>query len=640
MKLIFTSLLLFGFLCISNAQNNVGIGTTNPNPSAILDLNSDSLGFLPPRLSTIQRDKIINPLEGAIIYNLDSKCLNLYKSNEWQSLCGCNSVGGLLTSSDDIVCLGSPSVLNLSAFKGGILTWMMSNDGVNFDTVKNELDPELAYRFFKDTYVKVLVKDGSCPSAASNTVRIDIQQDASEEVNINEPDPFCATIYNGIYTIDPIPGALSYNWRVNPGRTILYGQGSDSIVVDSIYHNDSVCVIVVYKCSAGKEICEKMIRHNLTPVQPMTGIFDKCADLQSVTYSVPPILFAKKYEWTFPAGITILGTDTSNSVLTNIDSIAQGDICVRAVGRCDTTAWLCKTLQQGSWKSVARLSAYGRRRAFSFTLNNLLFVGGGIAYQSTVPYVLEDMWAYDPVSNTWTQKANVPAGPIHSVVSLVANNKGYIFTGMTGLNESGPVINLSWEYNPATNTWSEKLTFPGSPRWEAMGFNINGLLYVGGGTDRNKAANFQDVFVYNPTTNLWNLAALLPVGLRSGASYSISGKGYFVTGNNSVKNYQYDPISNTWITVADFPTNWWQYSSSFVFKGFGYVLVGHNGSAQQRKGYRYNPILNTWKEIYVGNLGYHSGVTDVIGTKAYHGTGEDFRSNFWEYCPDVLPSIE
>lgn len=52
------------------SQDNVGIGTTNPDPSAILDLTASDKGFLPPRLSTSERNSISNPATGLIIYNI------------------------------------------------------------------------------------------------------------------------------------------------------------------------------------------------------------------------------------------------------------------------------------------------------------------------------------------------------------------------------------------------------------------------------------------------------------------------------------------------------------------------------------------------------------------------------------------
>ena len=47
----------------------VGIGTSNVSPSAILEVKSSSKGLLLPRLTTTQRDAIVSPELGLLIYN-------------------------------------------------------------------------------------------------------------------------------------------------------------------------------------------------------------------------------------------------------------------------------------------------------------------------------------------------------------------------------------------------------------------------------------------------------------------------------------------------------------------------------------------------------------------------------------------
>jgi hypothetical protein len=72
---IYTVILLcsvFGF-STTFAQNNVGIGTTTPDNSAALEINSTEKGFLMPRMSESQRLKIANPAEGLKVYQMDGK---------------------------------------------------------------------------------------------------------------------------------------------------------------------------------------------------------------------------------------------------------------------------------------------------------------------------------------------------------------------------------------------------------------------------------------------------------------------------------------------------------------------------------------------------------------------------------------
>ncbi|MGB3079089.1 MAG: ice-binding family protein [Saprospiraceae bacterium] len=51
------------------AVAQVGIGTTTPDPSAVLDLVSTTRGFLMPRMTTAERNAIPNPATGLMIYN-------------------------------------------------------------------------------------------------------------------------------------------------------------------------------------------------------------------------------------------------------------------------------------------------------------------------------------------------------------------------------------------------------------------------------------------------------------------------------------------------------------------------------------------------------------------------------------------
>ncbi len=60
--------------------------------SALLDLNNNSMGFLPPRMNTVQRNAISSPAEGLVIYNTDSKCIELYTGSAegWVNTCESN----------------------------------------------------------------------------------------------------------------------------------------------------------------------------------------------------------------------------------------------------------------------------------------------------------------------------------------------------------------------------------------------------------------------------------------------------------------------------------------------------------------------------------------------------------------------
>ncbi|NOT49927.1 MAG: hypothetical protein HOP10_01460, partial [Chitinophagaceae bacterium] len=68
------------FFVTTVCSQSVGIGTTTPNTKAVLDINSTSKGVLFPRMTTAQRDGIINPPDGLHIYNTTERGLNYYDS--------------------------------------------------------------------------------------------------------------------------------------------------------------------------------------------------------------------------------------------------------------------------------------------------------------------------------------------------------------------------------------------------------------------------------------------------------------------------------------------------------------------------------------------------------------------------------
>jgi hypothetical protein len=78
------------WVTIQTFAQGVGINPsgTPPHPSAILDLQSSQQGFLPPRLTTVQRDAIQNPAPGLRIFNLTTLCENYFNGNAWYELCG------------------------------------------------------------------------------------------------------------------------------------------------------------------------------------------------------------------------------------------------------------------------------------------------------------------------------------------------------------------------------------------------------------------------------------------------------------------------------------------------------------------------------------------------------------------------
>ena len=91
---------------------NVGVGTSTPAASAQLDVSSTSKGFLPPRMTTTDRNAIESPATGLIIYNTTTNSLEIRNSSAWVSL--------------------SPAADALPTIQIGTQKWMSKNLDVAF----------------------------------------------------------------------------------------------------------------------------------------------------------------------------------------------------------------------------------------------------------------------------------------------------------------------------------------------------------------------------------------------------------------------------------------------------------------------------------------------------------------------------
>jgi uncharacterized protein (TIGR02145 family) len=80
--LILVTLLLVSIKIIAQ----VGIGTTTPDPNAVLDIVSTDKGFLPPRVANVAA--IATPVAGLMIYDESNQCMRYYNGTIWSDCMG------------------------------------------------------------------------------------------------------------------------------------------------------------------------------------------------------------------------------------------------------------------------------------------------------------------------------------------------------------------------------------------------------------------------------------------------------------------------------------------------------------------------------------------------------------------------
>jgi hypothetical protein len=73
---------------IVSPGGDIGIGTVTIDPSAHLQINATTQGFLPPRVTLTERDAIAAPADGLVIYNTTDHCLQVYQATAWSACLG------------------------------------------------------------------------------------------------------------------------------------------------------------------------------------------------------------------------------------------------------------------------------------------------------------------------------------------------------------------------------------------------------------------------------------------------------------------------------------------------------------------------------------------------------------------------
>jgi len=189
-----------------------------------------------------------------------------------------------------------------------------------------------------------------------------------------------------------------------------------------------------------------------------------------------------------------------------------------------------------------------------FTIGNKGYIAGGAEGGSSFGNFFSDTWEYDQAQNKWTKKAAFSFFGQTDVVGFNIGNKGYLVNGHLSWGNIDIYSNNLQEYDPVTNSWTLKADFPGASRAGSAVFVIDGSAYVGGGNGDPSAGElrrYTDYYKYTVRTNSWEKIPNIPLSGEDCISYygfSINSKGYFVYRYYDVINnpgkymYRYLPL--------------------------------------------------------------------------------------------------
>lgn len=296
---------------------------------------------------------------------------------------------------------------------------------------------------------------------------------------------------------------------------------------------------------------------------------------------------------------------------------------------------------------------FGRYAPFGFTINSKGYLGGGINITGFgTAEDGRDFWEFDPVTNTWSQKADYPGSPLMFTANFVIGSKAYVCTGST---TTSPIYSKeNWQYDQLTNTWTRKADFAGVEHTKCTAFTSAAKGYLGLGTaiTQNTSFGTKDWWQYDPIADAWTRKSDFPGGKREGAAgFVIDDKGYVCSGyfrsNGSDTWYndlwKYNPSTDTWTQKADFPGTARHYAVSYSAMSKGFIATGVgpsilvNQTTLLNDSWEYDATSNNWYTLpSIGGGGRYASAGFAIGNSLYIGGGtadyftpSSMRKDFW-----------
>lgn len=278
---------------------------------------------------------------------------------------------------------------------------------------------------------------------------------------------------------------------------------------------------------------------------------------------------------------------------------------------------------RGTWHAAAPMPTK-RTEAAAAAVDGKVYVVGGFekpGLGNVLNFAITpSVEMYDPVTDRWASKAPMPAG-LHHVGIGVAAGRLYVIGGYrkSGLSAWSPVATV-YAYDPTTDTWIERASMP-TARGALAVTESEGKLYAIGGYDRK--ANNAQVEVYDPVRNIWTTVASLPTPRDHLAAVTVAGKIYAVGGRidgdyhrNLAVMEQYDPATDRWMRVSDLPTARSGITAA-VAGGRIYVFGGEGAVGTFQENEVYDPTRDTWQRMAPVPTARHGLGSAVVQGRIY-----------------------
>lgn len=359
-----------------------------------------------------------------------------------------------------------------------------------------------------------------------------------------------------------------------------------------------------------------------------------------VTWSEQPDPDPRNNNFLTQGAITIPGPAQTFSI--SLLNLNPGSYYVRAFLQIGNTYYFSEESCfhiGGIWRKKSDLPVLeGLAGATSFSLNGKGFVLGG----RNLSTKFAALWEYDPATDTWTQKKDFPGGKRAFMASFVIDSSAYAGLGVDALFGYPKSF---FRYNPNEDNWYPIPNYPGSGREKSGAFSIDKKGYVGAGS--NGGTIYADFWKYDALANQWSSVPSLSTGRVSPVAFSLGNIGYLgfgYYGNTDLSDFYRIQEGGIWVSLGTYPVVS-AYSSPLVGTATtqrGYALGTFFENSFVDHFYEFDPVTDTWTvKTYIPMEGSQrsNGVLFAIDDKVYVGLGESYSvtyySSVYEYTPEV-----
>lgn len=317
----------------SNSASTVAFFTPNPDP-----VIQGDLVFCPGSSTTLT----VNPAFSEYSWSTGATTPNINVAIGGTYAVSVTDVNGCTANTMvEVVALATPTPIisgSLSFCSGNTTTLDVGAGFASYLWSTGETTPSIIVDTI-NTYSVTVTDQNGCAGSTSATTSQNGALPVSPGPITGPTIGLCNTTGN-VYSIDPVPNTTHYVWTVPEGDTIISGQGTTSITVNT---NDlSMGVIVVAAsnaCGQSPSISPSMllVRGTGAPPGPISGPTTGLCNTQANVYSVPELGPNLTYNWSVPGNATIVAGQGSNRIEVDFQAFDLGLILVYTENDCGSS---------------------------------------------------------------------------------------------------------------------------------------------------------------------------------------------------------------------------------------------------------------------------------------------------------------